>query len=310
MPSPNQSEYKSRVGLKDLYVALVTQDDANGYTAGTPEKFAPAAMASVAPAANKETQYMDDQPFDVMQAEGETEIQLTVSEIPAEMLAYVTGDVFDAATGRVFDRADPTQASEFALGFRSKKSNGSYRYYWFLKGKFTKPSEEHETQGDTPAPKTPQITFTAVKTTYASFDLDGGTTYDGAKRVFGDDDTTNFDATGWFTAVQTPAAGSYSALALSSSVPTDEDTGISVSANITLTFNNALLPAAVNNVKLYDDSFALVATATPTLNTGRTIMTIDPTSDLSASSDYHVLISGVTDIYGQTLTTQVDFTTA
>lgn len=309
MPTPNQSEYKSRVGLKDLYIAIVTQDDADGYAAGTPEYFAPAAMANVSPAANKETQYMDDQPFDVMLSEGETELQLTISEIPAEMQAYVNGDVFDAASGRVFDRADPTNAPEFALGFRSKKSNGSYRYYWFLKGKFTKPGEEHETKGDTPAPKPPQITFTAVKTIY-QFDLDGGITYDGAKRVWGDENTTNFSATGWFTAVQTPAAGSYSALALSSSSPVDEATGVAVGGNITLTFNNALVPAAVNNVKLYDEAFALVATATPTLNAARTIMTVDPSSDLSAATEYHVVIAGVTDIYGQTLTAQVDFTTA
>ena len=201
--SVNSGEHRSRVGLKDLYIAAVSADSASAYTAGTPEYFAPVAEASATPAANRETQYADDRAFDVMTSEGETEIQLTVTSLPAEMEAYVTGEVFDGASGRVYDNANPSDAPDFALGFRSKKSNGSYRYYWFLKGRFSKPSEDFETETDTPAPKTTQIVFTAIKTTY-QFTLDCNTT-DGVKRMWGDTDTTNFSATGWFSAVQTPA---------------------------------------------------------------------------------------------------------
>ncbi len=305
----NAGEYKSRVGLKDLYIAEVLTDVAGtGATFGTPETFAPAAEASLAPTVNSETQYADDRPFDVAQAEGITELQLTVTNLPPEMLALVTGATFDAASGRVFDDADPTKASYYALGFRSLKSNGSYRYYWFLKGKFQKPSEDFATQGDSPDPKTPQITYTAIKTEY-EYDLDGSNSA-GIKRVLGDEDTTNFDATGWFSAVQEPSVSAPSAIALSSSVPTDGATGIAVGADITLTFNNPIQSGAIYGVTLLDDTPALVPLSA-TLSANRLVITLDPTSDLAASTVHQIVVSGVTDIYGQVLAQElVDFTTA
>ena len=62
MANPNQSEYKSRVGLDSLYIAEVTADASGGITFGTPEYFAPAAEASLAPSVNSETQYADGRP--------------------------------------------------------------------------------------------------------------------------------------------------------------------------------------------------------------------------------------------------------
>jgi phi13 family phage major tail protein len=306
MANPNTAEYKSVVGLDDLYIAEVT-DGSSSYSAESPEYFAPAAEASISPAFNREVQYADDRPFDVVQSEGESEIQLTVTALPPEMLAQVLGETFDSGSGRVFDTADPSSAPEYALGFRSKKSDGTYRYYWFLKGRFSKPSEEFATQGETPDIKQTQIVYTAIKTEY-EFDLDGSNRA-GVKRVYGDSGATNFDATGWFTEVQTPSVTSYSALALDSSTPADSATDVSVSADITLTFNNAVVSGAINNISLLDDSQDPVAT-TNSLSTNRLVITVDPDANLSASTTYTLVIAGVTDIYGQTLSTTIDFTTA
>lgn len=302
----NADEYKSVIGLDDLYVAEVTQDDADGYVADTPEPLAPAMNASQTPAVNSVTQYADDAPYDTMSSEGETEITLDVTNIPVEMLAKLTGNTFDSASGRMFDHgATPPY---HALMFRSMKSNGSYRYYSYLKGKFRNPAEEAASKSDTPDPKPRKLIYTAVKTVY-EFDVDGAGDMQKVKRVIGDEDSTNFDGSTWFSQVQTPEAASYSALALSTSVPADDATGIVVTANVVLTFNNALVAAAINNVTLLDDALAPVAGAT-TLDATRKIMTINPTASLDASTEYTVVISGVTDIYGQTLTSVVTFTTA
>jgi phi13 family phage major tail protein len=304
--SVNSGEYKSRIGLDSLYVAEVTADSASAYTAGTPEVFAPAAEASQEPATSFAIQYADDQPYDVMTGEGETKITISVTNIPPEMLAWITGKVFDAASGRVWD--DKAEAPYFALGFRSLKANGSYRYYWFLKGKFDMPKEEMTTKGDSPEPKTLALTYTAIFTTYA---FDVGAVNNNVKRVFGDEDTTNFSATGWFSQVQTPVVTAPSALALSSSVPTDGATGVSVSANQTLTFNNALINDAIYEVVMAkaDGTVVTMASGYPQLDATKKIMTLDPASSLSASTVY--LISyAVTDIYGQHLAGVVNFTTA
>ncbi|GAP11744.1 phage major tail protein, phi13 family [Bellilinea caldifistulae] len=301
----NPGEYKSKIGLSSLYVAEVTQDDALGYAADTPEYLAPAAEASQEPTTSFEIQYADDQPYDVMTSEGDTKINLTVTGMPIEMLAKITGRVFDPTTGRMFDNAGV--APYFALSFRSLKSNGKYRYYQYLKGKFDMPKEETATKGEKPEPKTLQLTFTAIKTVY-KFDLGGGV-FDSVKRVVGDEDTTNFNGANWFNAVQVPGVGSISALALMSSVPLNDATGVSVSANLTLTFNNALKDFATSGVVLLKSSDGTVITTSNSLDATKKIITIDPTSNLTASTNY-LLTYAVMDIYGQTLNGAIQFTTA
>lgn len=303
----NSGEYKSIVGLDSLYIAKVTTDDSTAYTPEAPTYLAPAAEASVEPTTNAETQYADDKPYDAMVNEGETTITLQVTGVPLETLASMTGKVFDATTGRLYDNA--ATPPYFALGFRSKKSNGSYRYFWFLKGRFEVPGEAATTQSDTPDPKTIELKYTGIFTTY-EFDL--GDINDQVKRVIGDEDTDAFSATDWFTTVQVPAVASPSALALSSSVPTDGASSISVSANQTLTFNNMLQLGSDDHVTLVvHGTGAAVAMATgyPSLSTSRLVITLDPNASLTASTEYDIYYS-VTDVYGQILNGVVNFTTA
>lgn len=304
----NSGEYKSRVGLDSIYVAVVSADSSASFTAGTPQYLAPAAELSLEPTVNEETQYADDQAFDVATAEGETAITLSITNIDPETLALITGREFDATSGRLYDNT--ATAPYCALSFRSLKSNGSYRYFQFLKGRFSMPPEEFATKGETPEPKTVELTYTAIYTIH-KFDLGGGTT-DSIKRIFGDQDTTNFSATGWFTGVQTPSYVAPSALALSSSTPTDGATGISVSANQTMTFNNALHSDATSRVylcKASDGVAVAMRSGYPSLDATLKIITLDPSSSLSASTAY-IIFYAVTDIYGQTLAGAINFTTA
>lgn len=299
----NANEYKSSIGLRDLYIATVTQDDSSAYVSGTPVYLAPASEATQEPASSMETQYADDAPFDVMLSEGETKINLSVTALPVETIATLLGKVYDTVSGRMFDNnATPPY---FALGFRSLKSTGGYRYYWYLKGKFDPPKEATGTRKAAPEPKLATLVYTAIHTTH-EFDL--GDINGTVKRVVGDTDADNFSATGWFTQVQTPAAVAPSALALSSSTPTDGGSGISVSADQTLTFNNALTADAIRNVVLVKADGTVVA-ATMTLDATAKILTINPTSNLDASSTY-LITYGVTDIYGQYLQGAINFETA
>lgn len=299
----NASEYKSVVGVKDLYVAPVLQDDLSAYLGDTPEYFAPAAAISAAPAVNSETQYADDNPFDVVVNEGETVLTLTVTGIPPEMLAKVLGKVFDSTTGRVYDTGGTPP--DYALAFRSLKSNGSYRYYWYMKGKFSAPAESFETRGDTPAPQTIEITFTAVRSIYA---FDVGDVNAEVKRVWGDEDTTDFSGTGWFTQVQVPGVATPSALALSSSSPLDNAINAAITADITLTFNNVLAIGAENGCVLIDHDTLTPVAVTRSISASRKVVTLNPDASLSNSTDYDVVI-GVADIYGDTLDAVVNFTT-
>lgn len=194
-------EYKSFIGLDKLYYATITEDCSSAYTAGTPAILAPAAELSAEPNQASEVQYADDAPFDVFYARGEIKLTIRVTAIPLETLATITGLHYDTTNGLLYD--DGGTPPDCAFLFRSMKSNGiDYRYYAYLKGKFQIPTEEAATKGDTPDPKTQELVFTAIKTTY-QWGLANDTT-DGVIRLIGDTDITAFSGASWYTAVPVP----------------------------------------------------------------------------------------------------------
>jgi phi13 family phage major tail protein len=195
-------EYKSTIGLDDLYYALVTVDSATAYTAGTPKTLAPAAEASQEPATSMTTQNADDQPFDNSYGEGPTKITLTVTALPLITLAEITGNVYDAVNGLMYDGGGIPP--DCALLFRSKKSNGNYKYYEYLKGNFEKPKEAHKTKGDTTEFQPVTLVFTALRTMHKF--VQSGSKTESLLRLVGDEDIANFDGSDWFTQVTVPPA--------------------------------------------------------------------------------------------------------
>ncbi|NMC84290.1 MAG: hypothetical protein GYA58_03290 [Anaerolineaceae bacterium] len=300
----NAGEYRSYVGLKNIYIALVTKDDSSGYATETPEYFAPAAEATMEPESNSTTQYFDDQPMNTITVEGATPIKLTISGLPLAVQAKILGKEYDVATGRMYDNGGVPP--DCALGFESEKANGAKRFFWFLKGTFAPPSETLATKTNSPNPKTTQLTYTAVKTIHR-FDL-GDSKSDSLKRVVGDEDATGFVASGWFGQVQVPSVSVPPALALSSATPADDAVDVALAANVLLTFNNALSDSAVNNVTLMDGNGTAIECARA-LNTSKKVLTLDPVTSLESGEIYTVVISGVADVFGQMLTTILSFST-
>jgi len=300
------NEYRQTVGLDNLYIAAITTDDENAYAVGTPFKLAPVAEASVTPATDSQTQYFDNQPYDILQSEGDTEILVKISNLPAQRYAEITGNTFDAASGRVLDSAEGTPPA-YALGFRAQKANGEFRYFWFLKGYFSPPKDEAATKKDAPDPKMVELTFKAIKTIY-KFTV--GAITKSYKRVWGDGDTDNFDETGWFTSVQIPVAGTPAAFTLTPS-PIDGATSVAITASITLTFSNALAANVENSIILVRADTAAPVARIRSINAARTVVTLAPSGSLTAAKTYHIVLPGITDVYGQALAdTVVDFTTA
>ena len=197
------AEYKSIVGLEDLYYALITADDDTAYTPGTPKKLAPAVEANAKTATSTESQYADDKPFEINTTEGPTEIEITTTAIPLATLGEVLGKPYDDTNGLLLDIGSEATPPDVALGYKAMKSNGKFRYYWYYKGKFTVPDEEAKTMEDKKEHKPAKITYTAINT-IKKFTTSNGT--HSMKRIVGDDDATGFVATDWFTTVKTPPA--------------------------------------------------------------------------------------------------------
>jgi phi13 family phage major tail protein len=299
----------SVVGVDRAYYALVTQDDKNGYVVGTPKQLTQAMELKGTTEVSREDQYADNALHDAALAEGPTTFEMIGPNIAEDVIAELLGEVYDTASGRIFDDADATQVVYFAFGYRFKKRNGKYRYRWYLKCQAEKPGEEAVSESPTPNLKPSTLKISAYKTIY-EFDLLGdGSRMSGVKRVRGDEDLPDFDASVWFDAVQIPVAGTPDAFSVSSS-PADGAIDVLVEANIVLTFSNALAGGREAGIVLVNaDTQAPVAVAR-TINDARKIVTLNPSSDLSATTDYLIVVHDVVDIHGQALAnTVINFTT-
>jgi methionine-rich copper-binding protein CopC len=136
------------------------------------------------------------------------------------------------------------------------------------------------------------------------FNPDKETTYDADFSALSQDDGTLVE----FRDEQ-ETASTVLALALSSSTPANNATNVTVGSTITLTFNNAIKD--YSDISLLDESDnSLVAFTTLADVTGK-IITLTPSSSLTAGKTYDVVLAGVTDIYNQKLAQQIiKFTTA
>jgi phi13 family phage major tail protein len=296
---------KSFVNVDQIYYAPLNSDEVSAYSAGTPVALAPAMKVSQEPSSASKTQYADGQAYDVATAEGETKVTCEITGLSAQALATILGMVYDAVNARVFDNGGTPPY--IALGFRAEKSDGSYRYFWFLKGRFMKPKEEISTRADSPEFYAITLEFTAIKTTH-QFELVGGGLTDGTKRVFGETSDANFSAANWWSAVQVPIAGAVPSLTVTPS-PADGATGVATSAAPTLTFSNALVTETAGVLLTKNDG--AIVSATITINAAKKIITITPGSALTAATKYLITLAGLRDVYGQSVPLTVyDFTTA
>jgi hypothetical protein len=82
-----------------------------------------------------------------------------------------------------------------------------------------------------------------------------------------------------------------------SSVPADDASGVVVSANIVLTFNNKILRESV----AIATAAGVFVPVVRTWDTAGKVLTLDPVTNLTAGTTYVVTIAGVVDVYNQVL---------
>lgn len=290
-----EQKYGEFVGVDNLYFAIVEEDTELAYTAGVPTYLAPVASIAGSPEVANKTTYYDNVAANNYVTEGKTELQSIVSNVPARLMAQLLGKKYDEASGRVFDTGE-ANPPKVALGFRFNMGTNGYRYYWYLNGTFSGGAEEASTKTSDVDEKTYQLTYTAVTTAHK---WQIGEEEKPLKRVFGDTADVIFDPAGWFTQVQTPnTTGTPDEFLLSSSIPADNDTNVAIDEELKLTFNNVIAEYAVTLIDL--DSLAVVDIST-SLNASKKILTILPDEDLTLDSDYAIVISKVTDVFGQSI---------
>ncbi|MNH12025.1 Phage major tail protein [compost metagenome] len=152
------------IGLDRLTIAVLKTDPAAGTGKATYEatkRIAGAITANLNPNASMETLFADDGPFDTAATMGQISLELNVADLDFETQALLLGHTLDT-DGVLISKSNDTPPW-VAVGFRSLKSNGKYRYLWLAKGKFGLPELNNETKADSITWNTPTITGSFVK---------------------------------------------------------------------------------------------------------------------------------------------------
>ena len=191
-------------GVDKFYFAEVTQDDANGYAGGTPVHI-PVQEIGKSTDSSSEAHYYDNKAMIVVNSESADTITLTIAPPALNTLAQLIGKSFDATTGMMVD--SPRQNKYYAIMYRTKGTDGGYRYVSRLKGQFNIPEETYATENDGTDTNNTQITYTGIYTEYefnkGVFDGENWSKA-GAKGIVVDARYGLADVSSFFEAVQTP----------------------------------------------------------------------------------------------------------
>ena len=160
----NVYEYR---GVDNVVIAEVTGDDnetGGGYVTGTVKPLVPAAEIGKTTESGSESHYYDNQPMIIITSEGPDKISITGAGMDIQTLAEIISKSYDETTGAMVD--GPMQPRYFALGYRTKGTDGQYRYVWRLKGMFSIPEETVATEDDGTEANGTTLTYTGIYTTH------------------------------------------------------------------------------------------------------------------------------------------------
>jgi phi13 family phage major tail protein len=146
----------AQIGLKEIHYAVLTKDDADTLTYETVHKLAGAISATINPSVNSQEQYADDQLWDSISAMGGVDVEIETAGLELKDKATLLGMKIEE--GILVENKDD-MPPYIALGFKSLKSDGTYRYVWLLKGSAQPLAEEYGTKKDNVDFRNPKIKF-------------------------------------------------------------------------------------------------------------------------------------------------------
>ena len=190
--------YDEIQGIDKVYIAEVTEDTTDAYTTGTLEQLAPAGELTKTTEQAASTTYYDNVPFNAITSEGADTLTLTCPVLPASVYGKILGKKVDPTTGALFDEGIPSN-KYFALAYRMRFVDGTFRYVVKYKVKFSIPDEAAKTLDASTDVNNMSLTMTAINTTH-KFAANGSS----MKGIFADERDGKADVSTWYDAVVTP----------------------------------------------------------------------------------------------------------
>lgn len=203
MEANTKDIYGEIIGCDELHSSEVISDTKEKYEAGTPTYLAPAAEVTHDNASTPKKRYYDNKVRYLDVVDGDGNVKIVVSGVPCSLAAALTGKHYNAETGEMYDAGTPKKTPWRTLSGRMDLGGGEYRYFQYLKGKFSLGAETARTKESDITVNTTELTFTPAVTIH-EFKLDENTV-GGVKAVKADTTDEKFTKKDtWFDKVQTP----------------------------------------------------------------------------------------------------------
>jgi phi13 family phage major tail protein len=187
------------IGLDKLYYAKITEDISGNESYGTPLPLAKAMKADLSVELAEATLYADDGPAEIVKEFKNGTLSLGIDDIGVTAAEDLTGAKLD--DNHVVVSGSEDGGAPVAVGFRAKKANGKYRYFWLYRVVFGVPATNLATKGDSITFSTPTIEGTVVRRNK----VDGNGKHPWKSEVNEDDASVPASViTGWYTEVYEP----------------------------------------------------------------------------------------------------------
>lgn len=187
------------IGLDSLYYAKITEDQNGIETYGTPKVLAKAMTAELSVELIEAILYADDGASEVVKEFKSGALTLGIDDIGSLVAQDLTGCKIDS-NNVVVSRSEDG-GSPVAVGFRAKKANGKYRYFWLYRVIFSVPATTLATKGDSITFSSPTIEGTVFRRNK----LDGENKHPWKAEVTeGDNGVSASTISSWFTSVYEP----------------------------------------------------------------------------------------------------------
>lgn len=194
-----------RIGCDNLVYALMrTEETATAAPVYDTVVPAPGVMSlNINPNASLATAFFDDGPGDTASTLGNIDVEIQKNALTSQNKADLLGHSLDANGGVVYGGDDTPPW--VAIGFRTLKSNGKYRYVWLYKGRFADPEDNNETKADSINFQSDTIKGQFVKLAYP-ITIGGKQKKVWKYEIDADNASANAVAmASWFTAVKLPS---------------------------------------------------------------------------------------------------------
>lgn len=192
-------------GVDQFHISRITKDDKTGYETETPVYFQPVQEIGKSTDSSAEAHYYDNKALIIVTSESADTIQIVMTVPSLQQLAQLTGKSFDPTTGMYVD--GERRNDYFAISYRTKGTDGKYRYVSRLKGTFNIPEETVGTENDGTDTNNITVTFTGIYTNY-EFNkgkyINGAWVKGSAKGIVVDERYNLVDFTTFFDTVKTP----------------------------------------------------------------------------------------------------------